>query len=121
MYIGRDIWNDEDRLRAAFRWLTRTGAGSDFPGRPISWYQNHQVHAIDVLHELATDRGLPDATRFRMRGGFYQAENPDRSGEWRDLTTPSAVYEEADRRARGVPPKRIRVYSRLANPLTWLR
>jgi hypothetical protein len=89
---------ENGQLHRVFRWLTRNGMGRHFPGMPIGWYQQHQIHAIDVIVERAKAQNLPlDA--FRVHKGEVEARGADR--KWVRLVSTRTVFDEADRRSRG--------------------
>lgn len=92
-------------LRKAFNWLTRTGAGRRFGSMPIGWYQQHQIAALDVLHDAATKRGLPQNPSnktwlFRYYRGEFQAWGYGHL-RWENLgLSARQVFEQADRKTR---------------------
>jgi hypothetical protein len=98
LLYGRSA-ESEAKLGAAFKWLTRIGAGRHFPGTPIGWYQSHQINALDILHERAKARA-PGAVEFRSRKGEIDAKDPQ-TGKWVYLgVSGRQVFDEADRRTR---------------------
>lgn len=96
----KNVWghDQEEALRKAFAWLTRTGAGRRFPGMPIGWYQQHQVAAIDALVARAKSQGIDDPTLFKTRAGQLFVKH---GRKWIDLRlSPRQLFEIADRKAR---------------------
>lgn len=85
-----NAFESDATLRRVFSWLTRIGASPKFGSRPISWYQIHQCHAIDILKET-------NCESFRVRNGWIQGL---RSGKWLSLMLPSTLFANADERSR---------------------
>lgn len=101
MRISDEIWGSSGGAEAArrrvFSWLTRTGMGIRFGGRPIGWYQQHQVCVLDILEREA--RGKNYEVRVVGRDRDVQVR---RSGEqdWRAAGTVATIYAQADRCVR---------------------
>jgi len=83
-------FQDDRKIRAAFSWLTRIGAGPAFGSRPIGWYQNHQVAAIEILEKSGAEEVKLDKGVIKGRVGKH----------WIDLGSPSELYRLADKAAR---------------------
>lgn len=79
--LGTGLWGrsseSERRLHNAFSWLTRSGIGHHFGrGLPISWYQAHQVCALDEINRRAAQAvGVAMATN--LDGSQRVAEDYD--------------------------------------------
>lgn len=56
--LSAEIWNNENKLRKAFSWLTRIGAAPKFGTLPIQYYQQDQVKAIDAIKAAARPKGI---------------------------------------------------------------
>ncbi len=104
MEIGPHLWGrtaaSEDALAAAFRWLARVGVGVHFGSRPIGWYQQHQVAAIEAIEEAARANGLSGSFEVRARDGVVEARDRTRWALWIPLGTVRDFYRAADARAR---------------------
>lgn len=87
-------YSDENELRAAFSWLTRTGAGVKFGSRPIGWYQMHQMNALGELERLCAG---PEGSKVRFRNGIFQYQM-NGSRRWNNGPTASMIYKLADSR-----------------------
>lgn len=74
--LSADIWSDDNKLRAAFSWLTRIGVAPKFGSIPIGYYQQDQCKAIDAIVTMAGRFGL-GATRLRCKSGYIQAYQPE--------------------------------------------
>lgn len=88
-------FQDENKLRTAFSWLTRFGMGHYFGNLPIGWYQEHQCHALDVIVEKLGGPG-----KVEVRDNIFLFGKRDDERTWRELGRTNDVYTEADRRAR---------------------
>lgn len=103
VYIGPDMWGGQQEnvlLASVFSWLTRVGAGPHFGSRPVGWYQQHQVAAIDALEEWGK-RAVAYPSYYRVKGGQFQAYDEPKK-RWINLgLTPHQLYGIADRLARG--------------------
>lgn len=106
MDIDGGIWDrgpeGERKLRNVFSWLTRTGIGRKFGSLPISWYQAHQVCAIEALEKRA---GVGKFEPFEVKtkgkypyGVVYVRRRDAR--DWKQAGTVRDLFEEADRCAR---------------------
>jgi len=125
MYEAHEIDLSDDRLYPqseggdlgrVFQWLTRNGMGMHFPGTPIGWYQNHQIHAIETIQQKV--RSIPGATmNVRVRHGMLESRRSD--GGWVSLgLSTREVYDQASRRGRGAEEDCIGVHThRDARPL----
>lgn len=82
---------DED-LRRAFAWLARTGVGVRFGSRPVGWYQQHNMAAIDAI-EAAAKAADADVSSVSVRDGYVYAGS-------KRLGTTQSFYDAADRRVR---------------------
>lgn len=99
VYIGPDIWNDDEMRRTVFAWISRTGMGPTFGSMSIGYYQQLVVAAIEVLEDAAKAAGIAAPARFRVKDGMVQAQRDD--GKWIGLgLSPRAVNDAADRRTR---------------------
>lgn len=87
---------DESKLRAAFSWITRTGAGVKFGSRPIGWYQMHQMNALGELERLCSG---PEGSRVRCRGGVIEYQM-NGSRRWNRAISASDLYHAADKKSR---------------------
>lgn len=89
LYSGH---GDNPALARAFQWLTRNGIGVRFGGRPVGWYQQHQVCAIDAIEAAAKQAG-GDLSRVQVKRGVVYAGR-QRPGSAREF------FDRADRCAR---------------------
>ena len=87
-------FSQDDRIRAAFSYLTRIGAAPAFGFRPIGWYQIHQCKALDILQELVGGSG-----EVRTRRGVIEGRGDGWTG-WRPLLSAQALYRRADNESR---------------------
>jgi len=102
VYLGSELWGSggeaEDKLRKAFSWLSRIGAGPKSGSRPIGWYQQHQVAAIDVIIDRAKKSGVSDPEFFRHRAGIIEVWN-EPAVKWRSLDISSNdVFRAAEKK-----------------------
>ena len=84
---------DHPELKKVFSWLTRHHMGPAFGSRPISWYQGHQINAIDIIEEAVKKHG--GSGRVRVQKGDLMAE---KDGKWEKLMSTEDVYRKADKR-----------------------
>lgn len=89
-------YSNESSLRAAFSWITRTGAGVKFGSRPIGWYQEHQVNALDELTRICAG---PDGSKVRCRGGMFEYQM-NGSRHWNTAISAAELYRFADNKSR---------------------
>lgn len=91
---GVDLrWTGEDQdIKRAFTWLARTGIGVRFGSRPIGWYQQHNMAALDAI-EAAAKREGGDLSRVSVRGGEVYAGS-------KHLGSVQSFYDAADRKGR---------------------
>lgn len=89
MKLPVDFRNDQ-KVRAAFAWLTRIGASPHFGSRPIGWYQQHQVAAIEILEKSGAEE--VKLSKGMIRGRVQK--------HWIDLGTPDELYRLADKETR---------------------
>lgn len=97
-------WRDESKVRAAFGWITKTGAGVRFGTLPIARYQIHQCRALDEVERRAREASkipAPHTVKVRMFHGMLQAMylGPSASRVWITLGSPEEVYRVADKRS----------------------
>lgn len=92
-------WSDEESVRHWFNWLTRIGAGVRFGGRPIGWYQMHQVAATEAIERRI--HGSKSEAALRAKGGDIEQHVPGRG--WVRLASVREIFDEADRGARKNP------------------
>ncbi len=97
MITIKNIWQDDNKLRNMFSWLTRIGAGPKFGSMPIAWYQKHQCSCIDWLEQ----------TRFNefkcCKGAIYgrnrETESKHHHG-WTVLIDAHILYKQTDKAIR---------------------
>ncbi len=87
-------WESDRSIRAAFNWLTASGAGCYF-NRPIGWYQIHQCAAMDEIERRAGGRGTVRYTR----DGLILFR-PDGTRGFKSLGRASDIYTVADNKDR---------------------
>ncbi len=97
-------WSDERKVRSAFTWITRTGAGVRFGSRPVGWYQTHQCRALDEVERRARESlgfPTPHVVKVRLFHGMLQAMHlgPNATRVWRTVGSPADVYAVADSRS----------------------
>lgn len=92
MITLENIWNDDNKLRRVFSWLTRIQAGRKFGSLPIGWYQSHQCACIDKLKELCGMAPL------RCKLGHIQFK--DNSGKWQTAISAISLFQHADNKTR---------------------
>lgn len=115
--LGTGLWghgsNSEQRLRKAFSWLSRVGIGRHFGrGLSISWYQAHQVCALDEINRRAA-RAAGVAMVPNLDGGERVVEDYDakvkdgvvyvrKDGQrrYKAIGSVGELFEAADRCAR---------------------
>jgi hypothetical protein len=66
-------------LSRAFKWLTRVGIGVRAGSRPIGWYQQHQVCALDALEAAASSKLGTRDVDVRVSRGVVRARAGRRS------------------------------------------
>jgi hypothetical protein len=87
---------DGGKLGLAFAWLTRNHMGPYYGSMPVGYYQQLQVHALDVITENARAKGLP-LSQIRVHKGIVQSY---KAGAWRNVVAAKTVSDEASRRSR---------------------
>lgn len=116
--LGTGLWGrgdeSERRLRSAFSWLTRNGIGHYFGrGLPISWYQSHQVCALDEIDRRAgqavgvamatnldgSQRVIEDYDAKVSDGMVYVRRNGQR--RYKQIGSVRELFDAADRCTRG--------------------
>jgi len=86
-------FTDETKLRNAFAWLSRIGAGPTFPGMPIGPYQELMCAALDFLEsKVPADALLP--VQVRCYHGLIQIRYMH---SWKIISNPKEVYDAADK------------------------
>jgi hypothetical protein len=70
MNLSPEIWTDDNKLRAAFSWLTRLGIAPKAGSLPVHYYQQDQVKAIESIEALCNAVG-GDLTQLRSKAGCY--------------------------------------------------
>lgn len=94
----------EAARRAAFSYAARIGVAPAAGSRPISWYQIHMCHALDVMEREARKiTELPTGpVKVRLFHGMLQAMTlgPNATRVWRTFGTPADVYRQADMLSR---------------------
>jgi len=83
----------DDYLRQVFAWLARIGACPKFGSRPIGWYQQHAMCALNQL-EHSKACGFP----VRCHRGMIQYKPT--IGAWQNVFTATELYSVADRLTR---------------------
>jgi len=87
-------YQDDSKLRSAFTWVTKSGAGCYF-NRPIGWYQIHQCAALDEIERLA---GGPGTVRYSKDGVIeFRA---DGTQGFRVIGRAADIYRVADTKSR---------------------
>ena len=99
-----NIWGNETKLRNAFSWLTRIGAGRKFGSLPIGWYQQHQCACLDILKAEIQKRELPDCIagdigKVSLRCKFGNIQARCKSG-WVTLLSSVDLFQQADTQCR---------------------
>lgn len=61
--------SNEQVLKRLFTWLAKINAGPSFGSRPIGWYQQHHIAALDILHEYAKK---VSASEVRVKDGYFE-------------------------------------------------
>ena len=88
-------FQNDNNLKRVFSWQARVGLAPKFGTRPISWYQIHHCHVIDILMESG-------ANGFKVQNGMVCGRytwNMTRP-QWRAVKSVNAVFDEADKRSR---------------------
>jgi hypothetical protein len=102
--ITLDVWGSdrEDALGQAFKWLARNMMAPRFGSRPIGWYQQHAVAALEELDRRLANRNVNSRLAFvRVKGGCVQYITPGMLA-WEPLgISCSEVYQIADKASRG--------------------
>lgn len=98
MRIGRKAFWREDDLRKTFSWLTRVGVGVKFGSRPIGWYQQHQMCAIEEIEKVAATHGVGESFEVAARRGEILVKKPGFG--WVAVGTIQNIFAAADRCAR---------------------
>jgi hypothetical protein len=99
-----NIYGNETKLRNAFSWLTRIGAGPAFGSRPIGWYQMHQCAALDIIKAEIQKHNLPttvcnDIGKISVRCKLGHVQARVKSG-WVTLFSSIELFQRADNQCR---------------------
>ncbi len=90
-------------LRRLFSWLTKSGVGVKFGSRPIGWYQQHQMCAIDVIRDRAQRATNVQGPRVEFdvkesKGEVYAKHG--KRARWVRVGSTRELYAAADRCGR---------------------
>jgi hypothetical protein len=87
---------EHPELKRVFTWLTRHKMGPAFGSRPIGWYQQHQMAAIDIIEEAV--KKAVGTGEVRVEKGDLMVTTNGR--DWERLMSCEEVYKKADAAAR---------------------
>ena len=73
VYVGEDIWSDDNKLRKVFAWQTKIGLAPKFGTTSIANYQHEQCKQFDALHDMAQQRNIGKLEWVRYRNGVILA------------------------------------------------
>lgn len=97
-------YTDENAIRKAFTWATKSGIGVARSSRPIGWYQLHQVAALDRVESLARAIAeLPTGDIIvRVFHGNIQVKTLGNAAQriWKGVVLPRDVFDFANKSSR---------------------
>ena len=86
---------EHPELKKVFTWLSRHKMGPAFGSRPIGWYQQHQMAALDIIEDAVKKSG--STGEVRVEKGMVMAK---KDGGWQKLMSCDEVYKKADENVR---------------------
>jgi hypothetical protein len=109
IHIGNAFQNQNNLLRVV-RWMGRSKLIPKAGSRPIGWWQSFFTAAYDVVAEAAMNHSYnvkhPN-TEFTVKAGTVWVKGRDEARHhWLPIIDVEGVFREADRRSRGIAPRR---------------